>query len=180
MIDADLGLSGGDLRAAERTYQLLEQVAGRAGRSQFRARVLLQTYMPDNPVIKYASELDIKNFYESILSERKELNYPPYSWLAKIEFSGNNYNGVEKKTKEFFSSISGFYEGLEILGPTPCYLEKLKNNYRFQIVFKSDKTIDFNSSLLHRFIINNYKNLQTGVNSSAYRAKIFFDPLSLI
>ncbi len=180
IVNADIGLHLPDFRSGEKIFQLIYQASGRAGRENKLGEVVLQTYMPDNPVIKYASELDIKNFYESILSERKELNYPPYSWLAKIEFSGNNYNGVEKKTKEFFSSISGFYEGLEILGPTPCYLEKLKNNYRFQIVFKSDKTIDFNSSLLHRFIINNYKNLQTGVNSSAYRAKIFFDPLSLI
>ena len=136
--------------------------------------------MPDNPVIKFVSELDIKNFYISILSEREELNYPPYSWLAKIEFNCHDLNSIKKITTCFSSSIIGSYKGLDILGPAPCYLEKLKNSYRFQIIFKSNKIIDPNGYLLHKFIINNIKKLKTDFGSTGYKAKIFFDPLSLI
>jgi len=180
IINADIGLHLPDFRSSERIFQLIYQASGRAGRKDKLGEVVLQTYMPENPVIKFVSELDIKNFYKSTLSERKELNYPPYSWLAKIEFSGKDFNKTEEITNSFSSSIFGQYKGLDILGPAPCYLEKLKNRYRFQIIFKSNKIIDPNGFLLHKFIIDNIKKLKTDIGSTGYKAKIFFDPLSLI
>ena len=180
IINADIGLHLPDFRSSERIFQLIYQASGRAGRKDKLGEVVLQTYMPDNPVIKFVSELDIKNFYTSILNEREELNYPPYSWLAKIEFSSHDLNSIKKITTCFSSSIIGSYKGLDILGPAPCYLEKLKNSYRFQVIFKSNKIIDPNGYLLHKFIINNIKKLKTDFGSTGYKAKIFFDPLSLI
>ena len=180
IINADIGLHLPDFRSSEKIFQLIYQASGRAGRKDKLGEVVLQTYMPDNPVIKFVSNLDIKNFYKSILSEREELNYPPYSWLAKIEFSGKDLKKVEEITNSFSSSITGPYTGLDILGPAPCYLERLKNNYRFQIIFKSNKIIDPNGVLLHKFILNNIKKLKTNFGSTGYKAKILFDPLSLI
>ena len=180
IINADIGLHLPDFRSSERIFQLIYQASGRAGRKDKLGEVVLQTYMPDNPVIKFVSELDIKNFYTSILSEREELNYPPYSWLAKIEFSGKDFNKIEQIINRFSCSIIGSYKGLDVLGPAPCYLEKLKNSYRFQIIFKSNKIVDPNGFLLHKFIIDNIKKLKTDVVSTGYKAKIFFDPLSLI
>ena len=88
VIDADLGLSGGDLRAAERTYQLLEQVAGRAGRSAFRGRVLLQTYMPEHPVMIALCSGNRKNFLREEFEARKQTGLPPMGRLAAIILSG--------------------------------------------------------------------------------------------
>jgi len=180
IINADIGLHLPDFRSSEKIFQLIYQASGRAGRKNKLGEVVLQTYMPDNPVIKYVSELDIQKFYKSILSERQELNYPPYSWLAKIEFSGKDFNKIEKIINSFSSSIIGSYKGLDVLGPAPCYLEKLKNSYRFQIIFKSNKIIDPNGFLLHKFIIDNIKKFKTNISSAGYKTKIFFDPLSLI
>ena len=180
IINADIGLHLPDFRSSERIFQLIYQASGRAGRKDKLGEVVLQTYMPDNPVIKFVSELDIKNFYTSILSEREELNYPPYSWLAKIEFSGKDFNKIEQIINRFSCSIIGSYKGLDVLGPAPCYLEKLKNSYRFQIIFKSNKIVDPNGFLLHKFIIDNIKKLKIDIVSTGYKAKIFFDPLSLI
>ena len=177
IVNADLGLYLPDFRATERVFQLIYQASGRSGRSNKKGEVVIQTYSPDNAVIKNAKELKISEFYQKELIERKELNYPPYSWLAKIEFSGPCKSKLISLTEKINKNLKGKYVGLEILGPAPCFLEKLKNQFRYQLVLKSKKSSDPNGSNLHNFIYMNFKNKKLlGKN----KIDIYFDPISLI
>ena len=90
IIDADAGLMGGDIRAIEKTYNLMEQVSGRAGRSKQPGRVLIQTYFPNQPVIQALKIRDRKKFVEQSLLERKQFNMPPFSFLTAIIISGSS------------------------------------------------------------------------------------------
>ena len=119
-------------------------------------------------------------YYNIALSERNELKYPPFSWLAKIEITGQNKALVISISKRISKALNKPYKGLDILGPTPCYLEKLRNQYRFQIVFKSIKTMDPNGQKLHHFIKSNFKHLLKNFQPGQNRINIHFDPLSLI
>ena len=160
IINSDLGLHLPDFRSGERIFQLIYQAAGRAGRNTKLGEVVIQTYSPDNPVIKNAAQLNMKKYYNIALRERKELQYPPFSWLAKIEIIGKNQSSVELLSKRIAKTLKGDYKGLKILGPVPCYLEKLRNNYRYQIVFKSIKEKDVNGKKLHHFIQTNFMDIQ--------------------
>lgn len=180
IINADLGLHLPDFRAGERIFQLIYQASGRAGRGLKPGEVVIQTYVPDNPVIKNAAKLDMKKYYNIALSERNELKYPPFSWLAKIEITGQNQISANSLSERIAKALKGKYKGLDVLGPSSCYLEKLRNNYRFQIVFKSLKKVDPNGQKLHQFITNNFKDFQKNFRPGKNRINIHFDPLSLI
>ncbi len=180
IINSDLGLHLPDFRSGERIFQLIYQAAGRAGRNTKLGEVVIQTYSPDNPVIKNAAQLNMKKYYNIALRERNELQYPPFSWLAKIEIIGKNQSSVELLSKRIAKTLKGDYKGLKILGPVPCYLEKLRNNYRYQIVFKSIKEKDVNGKKLHHFIQTNFMDIQKKLRIGQNRINIHFDPLSLI
>jgi len=180
IINADLGLYVPDFRAGEKIFQLIYQASGRSGRRDKPGEVVIQTYVPDNPVIKNAAKLDMMKYYNLALSERNELKYPPFSWLAKIEITGRNKELVISISKRISKALNRPYKGLDILGPTPCYLEKLRNQYRFQIIFKSLKTMDPNGQKLHRFIKSNLKDFKKNFQPGQNRINIHFDPLSLI
>jgi len=180
IINADLGLYLPDFRATEKVFQLIYQASGRSGRSAKKGEVVIQTFSPNSPVIENAKNLNVSNFYERELLEREELNYPPFSWLAKVEFVGTNQPTIYSLIKKFKKNLKGEYFGLDILGPAPCFLEKLKNNYRFQLVFKSKKHIDPNGSLLHNFIRKNFKAFDEKRILGQNKINIYFDPISLI
>ena len=180
IINADLGLHLPDFRASEKVFQLLYQASGRSGRSQKPGEVVIQTYSPDNIVINNAKKLNISKFYHTTLNEREELNYPPYSWLAKIEVIGSNRIDLISLMDRIAFNIIGKFEGLEVLGPSPCFLEKLKNKFRYQIVFKSKKILDPNGAKLHFFIKENFYNAKKKFNLKQNKLNIYFDPMSLI
>lgn len=180
IINADLGLHIPDFRAGERIFQLIYQASGRAGRREKQGEVVIQTYVPDNPVIKCAAKLDMIKYYNIALSERNELNYPPFSWMAKIELFGPNQSSVETLSDKIAKSLNGKYKGLEIMGPAICYFEKLRNQYRFQIVFKSSKSIDSNGKKLHAFIDKNFKDSKNKFKLGKNRINLHIDPLSLL
>ena len=180
IINADLGLHLPDFRTGERIFQLIYQASGRAGRKDKPGEVVIQTYMPDNPVIKSAARLDMMKYYSIALSEREELNYPPFSWIAKVELSGPSAHSVEKLAERISKSLVKKYKGLQVLGPSPCYLEKLRNQYRFQIVFKSLKTSDINGQKLHSFIQDNFMGTQTKFKPGKNKISIHLNPQSLI
>ena len=180
IINADQGLHLPDFRSGERVFQLIYQASGRSGRHQKPGEVVIQTYSPDNPVIRCAAELDMDQYYEIALKEREELDYPPFSWLSKIEITGKNYQRVSKLASTIARKINGEYSGLRILGPAPCYIEKLRGYYRFQIILKSKKVIDPNGKKLHSFIKSNFHSLNQKYSNSQSRINIHFDPLSLI
>ena len=179
IINADTGLFLPDFRSGERLFQLIYQTAGRSGRRKKPGEVIIQTYNPDNSVIKYASSLDIESYYKMILEERKSLNYPPYSWLAKIEFSGKDKNRLNKITEKAYNYLKPPYKGLEILGPVDCYYEKLRNKFRMQIVLKSYKSVDPNGGKLNKYINENLSNWSS-VKYSDAKISIDINPASLL
>lgn len=138
VIDADLGLTGGDLRASERTWQLLHQVAGRAGRESAPGKVLLQTWMPENRVMQSLTVHDRDAFVAVELEERAQAHMPPFSRLAAIIVSGTNPSKVEA-TARGLAQMAPSAPGLAILGPAQAAIYKLRNMYRWRLMLCADK-----------------------------------------
>jgi len=138
VVDADLGLSGGDLRAAERTYQLLYQVAGRAGRAERSGRVLLQTYMPEHAVMQALLSGDRDRFLEVETTSRKEAGMPPFGRLAALIISGTSEPQVEDTTRELARHAPRLKDIL-ILGPAPAPLAMVRGRHRRRFLVKATK-----------------------------------------
>jgi len=179
IINADTGLFLPDFRSGEKLFQLIYQTAGRSGRRKKPGEVIIQTYNPDNSVIKYASSLDIESYYKMILDERKSLNYPPYSWLAKLEFLAKDKKRLNKITDKVYDYLENPYKGLEIMGPVDCYYERLRNKFRMQIVLKSYKSVDPNGDKLNKYINENLPNWNS-MNYSDTKIYIDINPTSLL
>ncbi|MBF0477205.1 MAG: primosomal protein N' [Deltaproteobacteria bacterium] len=143
IISADQALCFPDFRASERTFQVLSQVAGRAGRGERPGRVIVQTYNPQHFAITCARDHDYISFFEREFQFRSELAYPPLSRLLGINISGNDpeatrlgANAAGRFCREL-ADTPEFQARIKVLGPTPCPLFKLKNRYRWQILIKS-------------------------------------------
>lgn len=146
VVDADLGLTGGDPRAAERTYQLLHQVAGRAGRGDHPGRVLLQSYMPDHPVMQALVSGERDRFLESQAAERQALGLPPFARLAALIVSGPDEAMVMKAARAL--GRAGPREpGLEVLGPAPAPLAVLRGHHRQRLLVKAAREKNLQASL---------------------------------
>ena len=152
VISADTGFSVPDFRASERGFQLLTQVAGRAGRGDFKGKVLFQTYNPDYYAFQTAKSQNYEKFFETEIKAREEFDYPPFSQIVRIVLSSLNNFRAEKSAMEIALRLNtmtekfGFSEYLEVLGPTACIISKLNGFYRFQILIKnklSQKGHDF-------------------------------------
>lgn len=143
---ADSGLGMPDYKAAERTFALLAQVTGRAGRGDHPGRVIVQTYQPHHYSITLAQHHDYCGFYEREIAARQPLRYPPFSRLVNIRLSGLKAEQVEKAAVDVAAFLRQRYRTgqMEILGPTPSPLPKLKDRVRWQLLLKSPS-----SSLLH-------------------------------
>lgn len=140
VVSADTGLQLPDFRAAERTFQLLTQVAGRAGRGILGGRVILQTYHPDHYAIQAASQHDYRAFYERELEHRRQLQYPPFTRLARLLYRHTSSAAAERESLRLAERIrvglgtdSG---GVELLGPVPCFFTKVSGRYRWQLVLR--------------------------------------------
>jgi primosomal protein N' (replication factor Y) (superfamily II helicase) len=140
VISADSSLSLPDFRAAERTFQLLTQVAGRAGRGELKGRVLIQTFYPDHYAISDAVEQDYTSFFERELHYRKMMAYPPFTALANMIVRDVNLEKAirySRQISEYLSPHDG--KGVRILGPATAPLARLKKEHRFQFLLKSQK-----------------------------------------
>jgi primosomal protein N' (replication factor Y) len=141
---ADLSLNLPDFRAAERTFQLLTQVAGRAGRGDDPGRVVIQTYSPDHYAIKYLTIYDYRGFFDCEIAFRRELNYPPFSRLINLRIDGPKPDKVETTAKLVAARLrlsqrkATRFQDVEILGPAPAPIQKLRNRYRWQLLLKGD------------------------------------------
>jgi len=140
IVDADLGLAGGDLRAAERTFQLLNQVSGRAGRSGRPGRVLLQTANPGAPVLQAIASGDRDGFYAQEAEMRKNGGWPPFGKLAALIVSGENEGQVERTAGDL-ARAAPRADGLRVLGPAPPPLALLRGRYRRRLLLKAGKEI---------------------------------------
>ena len=180
IINGDTGLYIPDFRAGERVFQLIYQSAGRSGRGHIPGEVIVQTYNPQNPVIQCATQLNLRKYYDICLNERKALDYPPFSWMIRLEISGKNKNAVERATEILKKKLGNPPKGIGFLGPAFCYREKLYNQYRMQIVIKSQKRKDPNGYKLHQYcknIINNRDSLKLKGN---VRLIVDVNPVSLL
>ena len=138
---AESGLHLPDYRAAERTFQTLTQVAGRAGRSPLGGQVILQTFEPDHYVIQAAAGHNYSDFYQQEIGYRQELGYPPFLKLVRLEVRDRDYRSAENKARTWAASLEGWirsegYHSTRLVGPTPPYYAKIRGEYRWQLLVK--------------------------------------------
>ncbi|ATG49190.1 primosomal protein N' [Celeribacter ethanolicus] len=141
VIDADLGLQGSDLRAAERTFQLMRQVAGRAGRSEKKGVALLQTYQPEHPVIRAILAGDEEGFWRAEAAERKMAGVPPYGRMAGIILSGPDL-AVVSDVANHLARIAGPLQRInaQLFGPAPAPIARVRGRHRIRLLVKADKS----------------------------------------
>jgi primosomal protein N' (replication factor Y) len=148
VVGADTALGMPDFRAAERTFQLLTQVAGRAGRGNNPGRVVIQTYFPDHYAVQYAALHDFLGFYEKELRFRSWMHYPPYSSLANVLIRSNQLDDALKwsgQLGQWFEKTR--HEGIRVLGPAAAPIVRLKQDYRYHFVLKSASREKLNALL---------------------------------
>jgi len=146
VVDADLGLSGGDLRAAERTYQLLYQVAGRAGRAKRPGRVLLQTYMPEHSVMQALASGDRQRFIAAETKARREAGMPPFGRLAAVIVSGPDARRVDAVAADLRRAQPA-HEGVWVLGPAPAPLAMVRGRHRRRFLLGAARPINVQAIL---------------------------------
>jgi primosomal protein N' (replication factor Y) (superfamily II helicase) len=136
ILNADLGLKVSDFRAGERTFHLLTQVAGRAGRAELPGRVLLQTYNPDHPAIQHALAQDFPGFAREELPYRQALGYPPYAVMTLYRSEGDTPQEALEPLRRLRARLEAV-PGLRILGPLESPIPKAKDRYRMQLILKA-------------------------------------------
>jgi primosomal protein N' (replication factor Y) len=146
IIDADLGLANGDPRAAERTFQLLHQVVGRAGREGGRGMGLLQTHQPEHPVMRALIAQDREAFYSAEIEVREKTSYPPFGRLASLLISGADRHATEAHARKI-AAAAPFDERVRVLGPAQAPLAVVRGRHRFRILVKSPRSYDLSSYL---------------------------------
>jgi primosomal protein N' (replication factor Y) (superfamily II helicase) len=146
VIDADLGLSNGDPRAAERTWQLLNQVIGRAGRDQGRGVGYLQTHQVEHPVMKALVACDREAFYASEIEMREKTGYPPFGRLAGLIVSAGDRPTAEGFARKL-AAVAPIDERIKVLGPAEAPLAVIKGRYRFRLLVKSQRNVDLSEYL---------------------------------
>lgn len=143
VVSADTQLMLPDFRSGERTFQLITQVAGRAGRrSDVPGEVIVQTGHPDHPAIEAAFARDYRDMYSDELAARRELNYPPFSRFIIVEFRSKDQKEAEQHARQFRQLLPTENSAFELLGPTAALLWKLRGWYRFQLILKNLKGAD--------------------------------------
>lgn len=168
VIAADLSLNLPDYRAAEKTFQLITQVAGRAGRGKKAGKVILQTYSPENYSIVCASKNDYKSFYNQEILIRNLRNYPPFTRILAINLSSEDEKKLIKNIQTLSEKIRikiKENDKIEMLGPCPCGVSKIKNLYRWQIIIKGNFHEDF-AMAIKEIVYNDidYKAIRIGID----------------
>ncbi|MDQ6759869.1 MAG: primosomal protein N', partial [Acidobacteriota bacterium] len=174
IVSADVGLGMPDFRAAERTFQLLTQAAGRAGRGNLPGIVLIQTINPDHYAVKFASHQDYQGFYEKEIQFRRLMRYPPFCALANVLVRSEKQEDALAMSGELGNLLSPTPEGLKLLGPAEAPVARLKNEFRYQLLIKAASRVKLNETLqgLRRFAIEK--------RWSATSLIIDVDPLTLL
>jgi primosomal protein N' (replication factor Y) len=171
VVDADLGLTGGDLRAAERSFQQIQQVAGRAGRGSKRGRVLVQTHDPDAPVIAALVAGDAPGFYAAETEARREAAMPPFGRLAAIIVSAEDDRETETAARRI-GNAAPKVEGMAVFGPAPAPLAMLRGRHRQRLLVHARRTLDVQD------VIRDW--LQAVEWSTKVRVSVDVDPYSFL
>jgi primosomal protein N' (replication factor Y) len=146
VVDADMGLGHGDPRAAERTFQLLHQVAGRAGREAGQGHALLQTHQPEHPVMRALIAGDREAFYASEIATRERFAYPPFGRLAAVIVSGPDKHATEAYARRL-AAIAPLDEAVRMLGPAEAPLSLVRGRHRYRLLLKSPRAFDLSGYL---------------------------------
>jgi primosomal protein N' (replication factor Y) len=141
VVNADTGLNLPDFRAGERTFQLLSQVAGRAGRGSLGGEVIIQTYSPEHYAVEAAAKHDYAAFYNKEIGYRRQLQNPPFSRLARITYSHANDAICQRETVRMRRFISQEIDskgiaGLSLIGPAPAFIHRLRGRFRWQLIIR--------------------------------------------
>jgi primosomal protein N' (replication factor Y) len=147
VINADIGLGVPDFRAAERTFQLLTQVAGRAGRHELPGTVLVQTINPDHYAIRCAAEQNYAKFYEKEIEFRRLMRYPPFSALANVLVRAEKQEEALRMSGALAELLKEPGEGMKVIGPAEAPVVRLKNEYRYQMLIKARSRPRLNETL---------------------------------
>lgn len=176
VVSADTSLCLPDFRSAERTFQLITQVSGRAGRSEELAgEVLIQTMQPHNPSIELASTHDYERFFQLEIADRARLQYPPFSRFILVEFRGLHEQAVKEKAAAFaslFPEKASFYERI---GPASPSIPKLRNEYRWHVLLKDHKKLDLSGEKIRRLLTGAVEQYQKRYASPAVKLTIDVD-----
>lgn len=179
VISADSELSFPDFRAGERTFQLLTQVAGRAGRKDKVGEVVIQTYSPDHYSIFYARSHDYETFFKSELKDRRELNYPPYSRMINILFHGPREEAV-RRVAQLYGECLISDPSFRLLGPVPATLSRIENQYRYQILLISAKERDPSGQKSREAVRNAMARFKEHHHHRDVHMAVDVDPISIL
>ena len=171
IVDADLGLAGGDLRAAERTFHLLTQVAGRAGRENRPGTVYLQTTDPSQPVLQAIAAADRDAFYRAESSARRDASMPPYGRLASVIVTANDLGAAINFGQEL-ASKAPFSDDVRVLGPAPAPISLVRGRHRVRLLFHAARTVNV-PGLMHHW-------LSTAKPAGSVRVSVDVDPYSFL
>jgi primosomal protein N' (replication factor Y) len=152
VVSADVALNLPDFRAGERTFQLLSQVAGRAGRGTLGGRVIIQTYSPEHYAIEAASRHDYASFYEREIDYRRQLRNPPFSQLACLVYSHTNDARCQRQAEEMKLMLTQEIDsqgiaGIELIGPAPAFIHRLRGRFRWQLILRGSDLSQFLSGI---------------------------------
>ena len=171
VINADTILNLPDFRSSEKTYDLLSQVSGRAGRSDLKGKVVIQTYNKDNYAIKLTSSNNYEEFYNEEIAIRKKLYYPPYSFIALIKVGGKDFNNTIKEANKIGDYLRKKVDSEIVLGPSVSSLSRINNIYYFEIIIKyrdKDKIINILNEIRTITLSNSKINVQFDINPSSF------------
>jgi primosomal protein N' (replication factor Y) len=152
VVNADTNLVLPDFRSSERTFQLLSQVSGRAGRKELAGEVLIQTMRPEHYAMRRVVDHDYEGFYRDELPMRQELNYPPFSRLVLVEFRGEKEADVHKGALAFATLLPRTSSYHEMLGPTTPEIRRLRNEFRWHVIIKNFKSEDASGQKMRRLL----------------------------
>jgi primosomal protein N' (replication factor Y) len=179
VINADTGLMLPDFRASERTFQLLTQVAGRPGRKNQQGEVIVQTLSPRHGCLLCARQHDFNRFFFAEASERRELNYPPFGRLIAIHFRGEDQNKVSEEATLFAEILKSTSTDLQVLGPTPAVVQRLKAQYRWQVILKAGRHQDPVGQRMRTAVRQALENYRSQRRVRNLRISVDVDPQSL-
>jgi len=180
VISAETTLWLPDFRADERTFQLLTQVSGRAGRSKNPGEVIIQTQNEKHFALQMVLNNNYKGFYEKEILDREKMGFPPFTRIALIEAKDQNNEKAKGAATAFYNELKKYSKWLKISSPTPAIISRLKGQYRYQILIKSPKETDPGGKIIRKAILDSFAEFNRKSRYKDVRLIYDIDPQSII